>query len=210
MSEPPDLRELLPDDVGPEELARLARLHELLLRVGPPAELPAHLDEPPVPGLAPVLRLVRRRWRAVGVVAAAAAAAVFGVGFLAGYASKESGFETHYRPVAMRGTGPTASALAQIWVGHKDAALNWPSVMKVRGLPILPGGGYYALYLTDERTGKRVLLCAAFAVHPGVTTVTFTFPGHPDGRGWIVVREQPGHAQNGQVVLETEDGATKA
>jgi len=36
----PDLRDLLPDDVGPDELARLARVHELLVSAGAPAELP--------------------------------------------------------------------------------------------------------------------------------------------------------------------------
>ena len=28
MTDHPDLRDLLPDDVGPDELARLARVHE--------------------------------------------------------------------------------------------------------------------------------------------------------------------------------------
>ena len=75
--------------------------------------------------------------------------------------------------------------------------------MKVRGLPALPTGSYYALYLTDEKTGERLLLCSAFGVHAGVTTVTFNFPGPAKGRGWVVVPELQGTAGNNAAVLWT-------
>lgn len=191
MTEPHDLRDLLPDDVGDDELARLSRVHDLLLAAGAPAELPPHLQSPPAPpavaGGARILSFAQQRWKAVGLGAVAAAAVLFGVGFLSGYSSKDAGFKATYGPVPMVGAGETRAAVAQILVGPKDAALNWPSQMKVRGLPALPKGGYYALWLTDERTGKRLLLCTVFAVHKGVTTVTFNFPGPAKGKGWVIV-----------------------
>ena len=137
------------------------------------------------------------------LVAAAAAAALFGVGFFSGWSTKDGGFTAAFGPVAMRGSDPTSAALAQIWIGPKDAALNWPSLMKVRGLPALPKGGYYSLYLTDEKTGERLLLCSAFGVHAGVTTVTFNFPGPAKGRGWVIVREVPGATTKDAPVLWT-------
>ena len=39
-------------------------------------------------------------------------------------------------------------------VGERDDAGNWPMVIKVRGLPDLPAGGRYLLYLT--KTGRHV------------------------------------------------------
>lgn len=186
---PPDLRDLLPDDVGAEELARLERVHELLGTAGPPAELPPHLALAPMTGGGRVIAFARGRWKAVALVAAAAAAALFGIGFLSGYSAKDDGFKATYGPVPMVGAGETRNANAEIWVGPKDEALNWPSKLTVRGLPALPQDAYYALYLTDAKTGKRLLLCSAFAVHAGITTVTFNFPGPVKGRGWMIVAE---------------------
>ena len=198
MTDHPDLRDLLPDDVGPDELARLARVHELLVSAGAPAELPPHLESAPrtgqADGGATVLALGRSRWhwRTVAIAAAAAAAVLFGVGFFSGWAAKESGFKAAFGPVPMRGAGGTSNAIAEIWVAPADKALNWTSKMNVRGLPELGQDSYYALYLTDAKTGRKILVCTAFAVHAGVTTVTFNFPGKAKGRGWLIVSETPG------------------
>ena len=197
MTRRPELRDLLPDDVGADELARLERVHELLVSAGPPAELPPGLSKPPSTGGARALELGRRRWQTVALVAAAAAAVLFGVGFFSGWSSKDDSFKAAFGPVPMRGGGPTRDAIAQIWVGPKDKALNWPSVMKVRGLPALAKGSYYALYLTDGETGKKLLICTAFSVHAGVTTVTFNFPGPAKGKGWVIVAETPGAGSTG-------------
>ena len=203
MSDVPDLRDLLPDDVEPGELERLGRVHELLLAAGRPAELPPRLAEVPAARRSGLIALAEHRRKAVVLVAAAAAAAVFGIGFFSGWSTNDTGFQAAFGPIAMRGDGPTSQAIAQIWVGKKDAALNWPSLMKVRGLPALPKGGYYGLYLTDEKTGQRLLQCSVFGVHGGVTTVTFNFPGPVDHRGWVIVREAPGAAAKHQAVLWT-------
>lgn len=192
MTGPPDLGDLLPDDLEPGELERLRRVHELLLAAGPPAELPPHLAQPPQPDRGRVVAFARYRWKAAGLAAAAAAAILFGIGFLAGHSTSGGDFKAVYGPIAMHGSGGTANALAQIWIGPKDAAHNWTSQMKVRGLPALPAGSYYALYLTEARTGKRVLLCTAFAVHKGVTTVSFSYPGDATGKGWVIVADDTG------------------
>lgn len=203
MSDRPDLRDLLPDGIEPDELARLDRIHELLVAAGPPAELPPRLTGVPAVRGPGMVALASHRRKAVALVAAAAAIALFGIGYYSGWSTKDAGFKAAFGPVAMRGGGPTSQAVAQIWIGPKDAALNWPSQMKVRGLPTLPPGGYYALYLTDAKTGERLLLCSAFAVHAGVTTVSFNFPGPAKGRGWIVVPNLPGVAESGSPVLWT-------
>lgn len=191
-----ELRDLLPDDVGPDELARLARVHELLVSAGAPAELPPHLESAPRTGRtgggATVLPLDRSRWRTIAMTAAAAAAVLFGVGFFSGWASKDTGFKAAFGPVPMRGAGATSKAIAEIWVAPADKALNWTSKLKVRGLPELGKDSYYALYLTDAKTGRKILVCTAFSVHAGVTTVTFNFPGEAKDRGWLIVSETPG------------------
>lgn len=203
MTDRPDLRDLLPDDVGPDELERLGHVHELLLAAGRPAELPPRLTSVPTARRSGLIAFAEHRRKAVLLVAAAAAAALFGVGFFSGWSTKDGSFKAAFGPIAMRGSDTTGAVLAQIWVGQKDAALNWPSLMKVRGLPTLPKNGYYALYLTDEKTGKRLLLCTVFAVHKGVTTVTFNYPGSARGRGWVVVPETPGGAVGSPAVLWT-------
>ena len=202
MSDSPDLRDLLPDDVGPGELERLGHIHDLLLAAGRPAELPPRLAGVPTARRSGLVAFAEHRRKAIGLVAAAAAAAIFGIGFFSGWSTKAPGFQAAFGPIAMHG-GPASQAVAQIWVGPKDAAFNWPSLMKVRGLPELPTGSYYALYLTDEKTGERLLLCSAFGVHAGVTTVTFNFPGPAKGRGWVVLRELQGTAGNNAAVLWT-------
>lgn len=203
MSDRPDLRDLLPDDVDPDDLARLREVHDLLLDAGPPAELPPRLTAVPPARGSGLSALAEHRRKALVLVAAAAAAVLFGIGYYSGWSSKDAGFKATVGPIAMRGGGPTSEAVAQIWVGEKDAALNWPSLMKVRGLPPLPAGGYYSLYLTDSKTGKRLLLCSAFTVHKGVTTVTFNFPGPLKGRGWVVVRELPGDPESALPMIWT-------
>lgn len=197
--EPRDLRDLLPDDVGADELSRLQRVHDLLLAAGPPEELPARLASVPAAGGArpggrsgtggQLVLLARARWKAVAVAAAAAAAVLFGIGFASGYLTRDTGFQAAFGPVPMVGGGATSNAAAEIWIGRKDAALNWPSRMKVRGLPVLKKGRYYALWLTDGKTGERLVLCSSFAVHEGVTTVSFSYPGNGQGKGWVIVAE---------------------
>lgn len=182
----PDFRDLVGDDLAPGEAARLERVHRLLVQAGPPADLPPELAELPEQGGARIVGLPRRRAAATLVLAAALAAAAFGGGYLVGH--RDSGFEKFGAPIAMRGEG---ARLASIQLGKADSSGNWPLVLRVRGLPELPEGGYYELYLT--RGDKLGPSCGTFRVHEGVTEVTMNAP-YTLRRwdGWVVVAHAPG------------------
>jgi hypothetical protein len=158
---PPDLRELVGDDVPGEELERLGRVHELLVRAGPPPELPGELAEPPETD-STVARLPRRHWRPLAALAAAFLLAAFGAGWLAS-SVRDSGGET-FPPidfrVPMQGTPAAPNAVASIAVAERDEAGNWPLAMTIRGLPDLPPDGTYELWLTKD--GKLAALCGPF------------------------------------------------
>jgi hypothetical protein len=179
MSEhPPDFVDLVTAD-DPER-ARLERAHAALLAAGPPPELPPELRvAPPEPRTA-VLPFPRR-YRFTAVAAAAMLAlGLFGVGYLVGGA----GSDQVERRVAMSGSGGAKASLA---LHRKDDAGNWPMELEVRGLPVLPGGETYELWLT--RDGKPVESCGAFLVHDGTTVVPLNAPyALREFSGWIVVR----------------------
>jgi len=78
-----DVRDLIGDDVGPDELERLQRVHTLLEQAGPPPSLSPGLARPPAPG-GEVIRFPRRYRPLAAVGAAAAAALLFAVGYLVG------------------------------------------------------------------------------------------------------------------------------
>src|SRR5581483_9822941 len=85
MSTPPDFHELVGDEGTPEELAKLRRAHDLLIAAGPPPELSPRLAEPPQTHERERFGWwhARRNQIAFGLAAAVAAAA-FGVGYLVG------------------------------------------------------------------------------------------------------------------------------
>src|SRR5436189_4606471 len=84
MTDTPDFRDLVGDDLTPEERERLKRVHDLLVSAGPPPELPPALIDPSKQLDAPVVQLPRRRIGAVIALAAALALAAFLGGFIAG------------------------------------------------------------------------------------------------------------------------------
>jgi Anti-sigma-K factor rskA len=173
-----DLDELI-GDVPAGERERLARVHELLLEAGPPPELSPELSEPPAPPTARIHDL-RHRYR-YSVIAAAAVLAltVFGLGYLVG----GSGGPRAERTVAMTGQG---GALGTIDVFAADSAGNWPMELSVAGLPALPEGKTYALWLTQN--GKLADQCGTFAVGEGETVVPLNAPfSLKEYSGWVVV-----------------------
>jgi hypothetical protein len=191
-----------------EEVARLRRVHDLLLEAGPPADLPPALERPPAETKddAEILQfplLPRRRLVAAVVVAAALVAAAFGAGFLVGDHRGGSGstFEI-VRVIPLRGTNGGNGALASIQMGKRDEVGNWPMHFSVSGLPKQKEGGYYNLYLVKD--GRPVVLCGSFRVKDRTTTVTFTVP-YKETRfeGWVVTQQAPGHHTPGPVVLST-------
>ena len=181
---PPDLRDLVGDDVPAEELARLGRVHQLLVDAGPPPELPGELADAPEQG-GTVALLPKRHWRPLAALAAALALAAFGVGWLAA-SSGDSGDES-FPPIDFRlpmaGTSAAPQAVASIAVAEKDEAGNWPLKMTIRGLPAKAS---YELWLTKE--GKLAALCGPFRTD-GDSVAYLNAPYRlRQYDGWVVTR----------------------
>jgi hypothetical protein len=196
---PPEFRDLYGDDVPAEDRARLERVHELLVGAGPPPELPPSLAEAPDHVAQPPSWLPRRRLGAAFALAAAIALAAFLGGYLAGYTKNDF---NSAREVSMVGTSAAPNARALIKLGKPDGGGNWPMVVTVHGLPLLPKRGYYELFLT--RNGKPIVRCGSFKVESGAATVDFTVPYWlKTSDGWIVTRQKPGMHEPGEVILKT-------
>ena len=187
MREPPDLRDLVGEDLPPEEFERLRRVDALLRRVpAPPTEVPATLTTS-------VVDLGRGRenpWtrRRVGIglaLAAAVSALAFGVGRW----TSGNGFEDRYT-VAMRPGAAAGDVSALIRVGERDAATgNWQLELNVAGLPRLPAGEYYVLWLAKD--GRYAATCGSFSVGEGETTVRMTVSYRlRDYDTWVITRHR--------------------
>jgi hypothetical protein len=201
MSEPRDLHSLVGEDVGGEELERLRRVHELLLEAGPPPELSPALEAAPRVGRKAGRRTFswygNPRFAAAVALAAAVAAAFFGIGFLAGHVS--SGFDSKHT-VAMYGTAAAPKASAAIEVGSPDAGGNLPMLVHVDGLPKVPRG-YYELFLTVK--GKPRITCGTFNGGESVSfrlSIPYQLKRYD---GWVVTREHFKAGHPGTVVLTT-------
>jgi hypothetical protein len=162
------------------ERARLQATHELLVAAGAPPELPPSLETAPPEPRATVIAFPRRRYTTIAAVAIAATV-LFGVGYaIGGRDSPEQPVQT----IAM--TGPSG-ATASIALLAADAAGNWPMTLEVSGLPPLPAGETYTLWLT--RDGKLAESCGSFAVAAGTTKVPLNAPYHlRQFDAWVVVR----------------------
>jgi hypothetical protein len=187
-------------DLGPEEAARLERVHDLLVAAGPPPELPPRLLEPDheLEHRDNVIFLPRRRAGMVlGIAAAVALLALLG-GYLLGQRQQfdEAG------SVTMHSTVTASPASAVIHVGKADSAGNWPLKVDVKSLPALPEGEYYEMFLT-RGANQRAASCGTFRVSGSSDEVRLNAPYHLRAfDGWIVTREGPGSG-NHPVVLST-------
>lgn len=172
--EPPELEELVGQDLPEEERERLRRVDSMLRSVpAPPPAVPARLESAATAVAEPRIRLWTRRRVAVALPLAAAIAVVF---FALG--TRVGGGEGFDERAAIR-MHPTAqtpaearAASALIRVGKPDADGNWPLRLEVKGLPRLPKGGYYALWLSKD--GEFGATCGSFAMGEGKTTATWT------------------------------------
>ncbi len=201
MSDKPDFRELVGDDLSAEERARLERVHELLVSAGPPPELPPALAEPGVDDPryeTNVAFLPRRRAGLVLGIATAVGLAAFLLGFVTGRA-KEPFSEVFH--VQMTGTAQAPGASATIHVGKADEAGNWPLKVVVRGLKPLPKGQYYEMFLTHGK--KRAASCGTFRISRDADTVRLNAPyALGSFNGWVVTLERPGSSTH-PVILTT-------
>jgi hypothetical protein len=200
MDRGPDFRELVGDDLTPEERARLERVHELLVAAGPPPELPPALAEPPDDEMPSPIMLPRRRAGAILALAAAIALIAFVAGFVAGKQGVNSGAKTIHA-LSMHGTAGDQNASAKIDIGELDSSGNWPLRVVIHGLPRLSKGSYYEMFLT--RHGKAIAACGIFTVAGNPSTVHLTMPPTiKDYDGWIVTRESPDSTSH-PIVLTT-------
>jgi hypothetical protein len=199
VSDKPDFRELVGDDLPEQERARLERVHELLVTAGPPPELPPALVEPDLdPRDENVQFLPKRRAGFVLGIAAAVGVAAFLGGFLAGRAKEPF---TEVFKVPMHGTVQAANASATIHVGKADEAGNWPLKVVVRGLKPLPKGQYYEMFLTHGH--KAAATCGTFRVAKSGDTIRLNAPyNFRSFDGWVVSLERPGSNKH-PVVLTT-------
>jgi len=197
MTGKPDFRDLVGEDLTPEERDRLEQVHELLIAAGPPPELPPALAEPSTELDEPT-GLPRRRTGAVLALAAALALAAFLGGFIAGRTNGDN-FNS-VRAIPMHGVGAAQAASGTIDLGQLDSQGNWPLQVKVSHLPTPPKNGYYEMFLT--RHGKIAATCGTFNVHGSTATVRLNAP-YNLGRfdGWVVTLERPGN--NGHQVMLT-------
>lgn len=167
-------------DADDPERTRLKGIHDLLIAASAPPELPPSLVSAPPEPRAGVIAFPRRRSTAIAV-AAIAATVLFGAGYaIGGHGNPGQPVQT----IAMEGA---AGARASIALHARDAAGNWPLTLEVSGLPALPPGGTYTLWLT--RNGKLAASCGAFTVAGGTTKVPLNAPYRlKEYDAWVIVR----------------------
>jgi hypothetical protein len=167
-------------DPGDPERERLLSAHELLSAAGAPPELPPSLEQAPAEPSSSVITFPRRRYTAIAAVAVAATV-LFGVGYAIG------GRDSPVKPiqtVAMKGPAGATASIALLSV---DEAGNWPMRLEVSGLPALPTGKTYTLWL--RRDGKLAESCGTFKVVSGTTKVPLNAPYKLRSfDDWVIVR----------------------
>ena len=188
MTERRDVGELVGYDVPGDERERLERADAVLRSVpAPPASVPRALTEAvrEIPRDRPERR--RRPLAAALAFAAVLSTALFGLGY---WAAGERGLDETYR-VAMRATEDARGAAAVIRVGERNEETGNITVeLDVSGLPKLPEGGYYALWLAKD--GRYAGTCGTFGVGEGETTVSMNVSYDFDRYdAWVVTAYLP-------------------
>jgi hypothetical protein len=194
VSDRPDLRVLLGDDVPAPELERLGRIDELLRATPAPPEVLDRLTASvlAIPGRHP--RFQRRRLAATLALAAALAATTFGIGLWAGGGSDEVAV---VEQLTLSGTAEAPQARMVITVLPEDAAGNWPMAADVSGLAPLPSGGYYEVWLT--KGAELAASCGRFVVDENgeAKGVWLNAPYRLEGFDrWVVTAHAPGEEES--------------
>lgn len=195
-----DLESLL-DGVGLPDRNRFLRTHDLLLEAGPLPELPASLSKPPpvaVRVLRPLPTSAQPRTRALIAPLAAALALAAGAGIYVATRTSDSILTT----VTMHATAAAPGASAVVRVGARDRSGNLPITLRVRGLPALPAGSVYEMYLTDK--GRVVGSCGVFNSNGRWTVVKLNAPYRVgEYSGWLI-RSERAHRPSSPPLLTTE------
>src|SRR5437899_12588501 len=122
-----DFRDIVDTEgLDPEEEARLRHVHELLVRAGPPPDLPPSLERTPEAAEAEIVQfplLPRRRWAVAALVAATLVAIAFVGGYALGHSKGDRAAFTVNRIVAMQGAS-LASAQVAVRVAKRGLAGN--------------------------------------------------------------------------------------
>jgi hypothetical protein len=169
LREPPDIRELIGDDVPDDQVDELRRVDRLLRSVpAPPHQVPPRLTQAVTSLTLPTPFWSRRRMALAVALAAALAAGFFGIGRL----TSDPGVQAR-ATVPLHATEAAPEAAAVVQVGERDEKSgNWELILEVTGLPKLPGERYYTLWL--EKDGEYAATCGSFNVGEGTTTVRMT------------------------------------
>lgn len=188
---PGDLCELVGDDVSAEELEGLRPVDGLLRSVpAPPGEVPRSLARAVAATAAsPPSWWTRRRLVAAAALAAALSAASLTVGVLVASGTSPDGFDARIT-VPMRATTNAPGASGVIRIGGRDESGNWTIEFEVSGLPELPPGGAYALWLAKD--GRYGAMCGYFKTGAGRTTVRMNGAYElPEFDTWVVTAHLP-------------------
>jgi hypothetical protein len=169
LRKPPHIRELVGDDVPEDELDALRRADALLRTIPPPpSQVPPRLTQAVAALTLPTPFWSRRRLAATIALAAALSALFFGVGRWTAGSDVDP-----LLTVPLGATEDAPDAAAVIEVGERDEKSgNWELELEVTGLPKLPAGRYYDLWLAKD--GKYAVTCGSFNVGPGTTRVRLT------------------------------------
>jgi hypothetical protein len=195
------------EGLGPDEEARLRRVHELLVQAGPPPDLPPSLERTPEAAEGEIVQfplLPRRRWAVGSLVAATLAAIAFGGGYLLGHSKGgPQAFKVEHVVAMHAPAGSSGNAQGVVRVSYRDSVGNWPMEIEVNGLPKqAQRGASYELWLT--RNHKPDELCGTFRISGNPTTVRLTVPYDLQGvDGWVVTMQPPHTHAPGPVVLTT-------
>lgn len=187
MSRAPDPEALIGPSLPGSRGDRLRRVHDALVRAGPLPDLPASLRQPPqIDVRAP--RVDRKRTSPLPRVAAAAAAFLLAGAASSTYALTDSA-QTRRGTLAMHATPAAPDARGVLTVGTRDHAGNVSITLHVRGLPSLPAGSVYEMYLTDK--SRVVGACGVFRTDGGATVVHFNVPYElGEYSGWVITRKE--------------------
>ena len=201
----PDFDELVGDDLGSEERDRLLRAHELLVAAGPLPELPPSLAEPRAPyEEQPTPFFNRRRNATIAVLAAAVAAAAFGIGYLTGAAAAAATASrrrrrwscTARRPPPQERSGRLRSATRTTQATGRCSSAS--RTCKAARECVL-----HALAVAQGTRGRAVRLLRR---HGGdkTTEVRFTVSYKlKNFDGWVVTKQKRGQREPTRALLET-------